>query len=87
MKSNICTGELNNEASLSELLVYDGNDNFQEDHVDVDDDDDYLDDIAIASLKNITKKNSKKKVIIEKDSEEFKEILKQSNLKVKDFVK
>ncbi|KAJ0182533.1 hypothetical protein K1T71_001902 [Dendrolimus kikuchii] len=72
---------LNNESALAELDVYDDSLHVEED------DDDYLDDIAIASLKEMKRKKVKKKELTDKDFEQFNELLKRNNLKVKDFVK
>ncbi|XP_063395646.1 zinc finger protein 718-like [Cydia fagiglandana] len=74
-----------NDASLSEFEAVDYNDDIDIND-DVDEDDDDLDDVAIASLKEIKQKRIKKKVISEEDSMKFSELLKQPNLKVKDFV-
>ncbi|XP_073957698.1 uncharacterized protein [Choristoneura fumiferana] len=74
-----------NEATLADYEAVDYNDD-DDDHVDDDDDDD-LDDVAIASLKDIKKNRIKRKVLSEEDSVKFSELLKQPNLKVKDFVK
>lgn len=51
-----------------------------------DDDDDYLDNIAIAALKP-KHKRIRRKELTEKEAEEFNQILKKPNLKAKDFIK
>lgn len=73
-----------NEATLADYDEAGYNDD--DDHIDDDDGDD-LDDVAIASLKDLKKDRIKRKVVSEEDSVKFSEILKQPNLKVKDFVK
>ncbi|XP_004930192.1 zinc finger protein 660 [Bombyx mori] len=55
---------------------------------DDDDEDAYSDDnITIASLKLLTKKELKKKIPTEEDTRNMKEILRKDNLKIKDLVK
>lgn len=71
---------LKNETGLTDLQVYDDS------HIE-EDNDDYLDDIAISSLKEMKKKKVKKKELPEEHAEQFNNLLKRSNLKVKDFVK
>ncbi|CAB3239980.1 unnamed protein product [Arctia plantaginis] len=91
---------LNNDASLSVIDAYpDSSENndldIQNDDVDLepnedeedDTDDEYLDKIAIAALKPVKRKRIKRKEITEEEAEEFNQVLKKSNLKVKDFVK
>ncbi|KAJ8736375.1 hypothetical protein PYW08_007031 [Mythimna loreyi] len=82
---------LNNQATLSVIDVFHDS---HSDHDDTDnpnadednDDEDYLDDIAIAELKP-KRKRVKRKDITEQEAEEFRQVLKKPNLKVKDFVK
>lgn len=89
-------GALNNIASLSVIDVYpDSSENndldMHNDDVDPNDDeeddtdDEYLD--KIASLKTVKRKRIKRKEMTEEEAEEFNQVLKKSNLKVKDFVK
>lgn len=58
-----------------------------DDEVEEDDDDEYLDKIAIAALKPVKMKRIRRKEITEEEAEEFNQVLRKSNLKVKDFVK
>ncbi|KAG6440546.1 hypothetical protein O3G_MSEX001327 [Manduca sexta] len=83
---DLASAILRNEASLSELLHYNDDDNLHDgENVNDDEDDDYLDNIAIASLKTVEKQIIKKPSEIE--TAQFKDILRKPNLKVKDFVK
>lgn len=79
---------LNNDASLSMIDIFPDRQS-ADDEVDMhnDDDDDYLDDIAIASLKPVKRHRKKRKEMTEKETEEFNNVLKKPCLKVKDFVK
>lgn len=83
---------MNNEATLTVIDAFpdshsDNNDaDIQNDVDDNDEDNDYLDVIAIEELKPKRKRITKKE-ITDQQAEEFNQILKKPNLKVKDFVK
>lgn len=86
-------GAINNEATLSEFNRddYHNDDDLYDDDDDDDDEDDDEDDeyggLSLAQLKEAKKKHVKRKVLTEEETEEFKKVLKETDFKVKDFVK
>ncbi|XP_047023687.1 zinc finger protein 391-like [Helicoverpa zea] len=85
---------LNNDPSLSVIDAFpdsnDEHDDIDIHNVDVkndDDDEDYLDDIAIAALKPIKTKRITRREVTEQDTEKLNQVLRKSYSKVKDFVK
>ncbi|PZC79144.1 hypothetical protein B5X24_HaOG216834 [Helicoverpa armigera] len=85
---------LNNDPSLSVIDAFpdsnDEHDDIDIHNVDVkadDDDEDYLDDIAIAALKPIKTKRITRREVTEQDTEKLNQVLRKSYSKVKDYVK